>query len=58
MKDTKEMGGQSVCYTTEILAIHMKEIIFSKEKNGHGLRKDVSGGSEAQRMHSITIRNR
>lgn len=35
MKDTKEMEGQSICYTTEIWAIHTKEVIFSREEATH-----------------------
>lgn len=35
MNGTKEMGGQSVCYTTEIQAIHTKEVLFSREEATH-----------------------
>jgi len=35
MKNTKETGGQFVCCTTEIWAIHTKEMIFSREEATH-----------------------
>lgn len=34
-KDTKEMGKQSVCYTTEIWAINAKEKLFSRKEATH-----------------------
>lgn len=34
-KDTKKIGKQSVCYTTEIWAINAKETILSRKEATH-----------------------